>query len=65
MRKLILLSSLFFCCTICFAQSGELDPSFGNEGIVKTDMGAPFNYSNFGKQVLIQADGSMYLIEVR
>ena len=62
MRKLILLSSLFSCCTICFAQSGELDPSFGNHGIVTTDMDSAVNYSNVGKQVLLESNGSIYIV---
>src|SRR6476619_5087035 len=62
MRKLILLCSLCFCFLICVSQSGELDPGFGDKGIVTTDMDSAFNYSNFGKEVLVQPDGSMFLI---
>ncbi len=40
----------------------ELDPSFGNHGIVKTDMGAPFNNNSIGRQVLVQPGGSIYII---
>jgi uncharacterized delta-60 repeat protein len=60
--KLILLSLLFSYATICTAQSGELDPSFGNHGIVKTDMGSPFDNNSVGRQVLTQPGGSIYII---
>jgi uncharacterized delta-60 repeat protein len=62
MRKFISLSSLFFCTTFCFAQSGKLDPSFGNHGIAATDMGAPFNNNSVGRQALMQPGGSIYII---
>ena len=61
MRKLILFN-LLFSCGICFAQEGALDPAFGDGGIVKTRVGSAFNYSNFGEQVLVQPDGSMFLV---
>lgn len=62
MKKIILLT-LFFCCLqIIYAQPGSLDPSFGNNGIVKTDIGSPYNYANSGKKVLVHTDGSMYFI---
>ena len=61
MRKIILFNFLF-SCTICFAQEGALDPAFGSQGIVKTRIGSAFNYSNFGEQVLVQSDGSMFLV---
>ena len=62
MGKLILLSLLLFCSAFCFAQSGTLDPSFGNQGIVTTDMGAPFNNHSAGRQVLMQPGGSIYIL---
>jgi uncharacterized delta-60 repeat protein len=60
--KLILLSLLFLYSALCFAQSGELDPSFGNQGIVKMDMGSPFDNNSIGRQTLIQPDGNIYII---
>lgn len=61
--KTILLS-LVFIATVMYgaAQSGQLDPSFGKNGIVKTDIGTLFNYHNYGNHVLVQPDGSMYFI---
>ncbi|MEP7109991.1 MAG: hypothetical protein ABI760_18495, partial [Ferruginibacter sp.] len=61
--KIILFSLVFFCClNFGHAQSGELDPSFGNKGIVTTNMGSNFNYRSMGRQVLLLPDGSMYLV---
>ncbi|MEP7143351.1 MAG: T9SS type A sorting domain-containing protein [Ferruginibacter sp.] len=61
--KKTLLSFLFFCClTLSYAQSGVPDPSFGNRGIIKTDMGSPFNYNSSARQVLIGPGGSIYII---
>ncbi|MEP6594442.1 MAG: T9SS type A sorting domain-containing protein [Ginsengibacter sp.] len=65
MKRIVLLSSIFFyCIKISHAQSGELDPSFGTKGIVKTDFGFiyDYNYSTSGRQVLLQPDGSMYIL---
>ena len=62
MPKFFLLSSLILCSTLCFGQSGELDPSFGNQGIVKTDMGSPFDNNSAGRQVLVQPDGNIYIL---
>ena len=61
MKSLLLFLVLFFV-KAAYAQPGKLDPSFGMNGIVKTDIGSAFNYSSNGKQVLLQHDGSMYLI---
>jgi uncharacterized delta-60 repeat protein len=63
MKKLILLSTVFCCSVkISCSQAGQPDPTFGNKGIVKTDLGSPYNYSNTGKQVLVQPDGSIYMV---
>ncbi|MEO8961507.1 MAG: hypothetical protein ABI325_06485, partial [Ginsengibacter sp.] len=63
MKQLFTLSVLLFSFfQIAFSQQILLDPSFGDNGIVKTDMGSPFNYSNIGKQVLVQSDGSIYMV---
>jgi uncharacterized delta-60 repeat protein len=62
MKKFILISSLFFSYGFCIAQPGNLDASFGNHGIVKTDMGSPFDKNSLGRQVLIQPGGSIYII---
>ena len=62
MRKFITLSSLIFCSFHSFAQPGQLDPSFGNHGFVKTDIGAVYDYNNGGKQVLTGPGGSIYIL---
>lgn len=64
MIKLILLAAVLFCILLntTYAQSGDLDPSFGIHGIVKTNMGAHFDYNNTGKQVLIRPDSSIYIL---
>lgn len=63
MKKLILLTALFyFACKSANAQPGRPDPSFGNNGIVKADLGADFNYSTEARQVLIGPDKGMYII---
>ncbi|MEP6948667.1 MAG: T9SS type A sorting domain-containing protein [Ginsengibacter sp.] len=62
MPKLIFLSLVLFYSTRCFAQPGELDPAFGNQGIVKADLGSPFDNNSVGRQVLIQPDRSLYII---
>lgn len=65
MKRIILLSTIFlYWFKTSNAQSGELDPSFGVKGIVKTDFGFiyDYNYATSGKQVLLQSDGSMYIL---
>src|SRR5450432_2225982 len=66
MKKNILLTglvSLFLCLsTIAFSQTSLLDPSFGIKGIVKADMDSAYNYAAYGRQVLVQSDGSIYLV---
>src|SRR5205809_407010 len=63
MKKIVLLSAVFFCyLNFGYSQSGELDPSFGNKGIAKSDMGEPYNNGSSARQVLITPDGSMYII---
>src|SRR5687768_12631196 len=63
MRKLILHTTLFiYAITPGYAQPGELDPLFGIKGIVKTDIGFPFDYRSEGRQVLTGPGGSIYII---
>lgn len=63
MRKLILLTSLFiFCFKTGHTQPGALDFSFGSKGIVRTDLGSNVTLPSIGKQVLLQSNGSMYVI---
>jgi len=60
MKKIVLLSSIFFCY-LNFSYS-QLDPSFGNKGIVKTDMGSHFDNGSAARQVLLTPNGSLYVI---
>src|SRR5687768_4648581 len=63
MKKFIFLSTIIFCCCkICEAQPGELDSLFAANGIATTDLGTSVNYNSYGRQVLLQADGGMYVI---
>ncbi len=67
MKKIVLLTTVLLCCLqFSYAQhAGDLDPSFGTEGIVRTSIGSRFDVPATGKQVLLQPDGSIYvLIEV-
>ncbi len=62
MKKILLSLVLFSCLDIINAQTSLLDPSFGNNGLVTADLGTNFNYSNYGKQVLVQPNGSIYFV---
>lgn len=53
---------LICCLNIGKAQSGQLDPAFGNQGVVSSDLGAHYNYPNEARQVLCQPDGSIYIV---
>ena len=61
MNKILLCASLFFCFKYGHTQSGLPDPSFGKNGIVTTDMGIQFKYTNSARQVLVTPDGSIYV----
>lgn len=63
MKNLILLFTLFLSLSqIGYSQPGEVDTSFIPNGIVKSDLGAKFEYVYVQKQVLEQPDGSMYVM---
>ena len=63
MKKLLLLTTLFvYCFKIGYSQPGSPDPSFGKNGIVRTDIGSGVGYSSMTRQVLLLSDGSMYVI---
>ena len=59
-----ILTSIFsvFLLVLSYAQTGALDQSFGEKGIVRTDMGSPANFKYTSQQVLYQPDGSFYFI---
>lgn len=61
MKKIFLLITLlFFYSKLIHAQAGQLDSMFGENGIIKTDLGSNYDYELLGKQVLLQKDGSIY-----
>ena len=65
MKKIILLSTIFFyCLQFCIAQSGQHDASFGTNGVVTADLGKNYYYPQYDPvtQVLLQPDGSMYVL---
>ncbi len=62
MLKLTLLALFIACAVFSFAQSGELDPSFGNHGYVTADIGSHYDYNSVGRQVFAAPDGGMYII---
>ncbi len=62
MKKYFLLPALLITCITSINAQSLLDPTFGINGILKTNIGAPFNYNNDGKQVIVQTDGSMFFV---
>jgi len=65
MKKILLLTVTFFCfLNLINAQAGQLDSSFGNNGVVKTDLGDSYRHGSPGaKQILSLPDGSFYIIQ--
>ena len=62
MKKTILLIALLFSCVkLIYAQPGQLDSLFGDNGIIKTDLGANYDYELLGRQVLLR-DSSIFSI---
>lgn len=63
MKTGTLLSTLiFFCFTTAFTQSGILDPSFGTNGIVRANFGAPVPQWSSARQTLEASDKNLYII---
>ena len=65
MKKILLFSLLVGLLNSGKAQDGQLDSSFGKGGIITTNIGvvdSNLNRDTEGKQVLLNPDGSMYLI---
>ena len=64
MKKILLLTAVFFCFKIIsHAQPGEIDSSFGTNGIVRADLGERVeNVHVYGRQVLLLPDRSIYII---
>ena len=64
MKKIFLLAAtIFYFSNFINAQAGQLDPSFGTNGIVKTDIGANYHYTTSpASQILPLLNGSMYVL---
>ena len=65
MKKIFLLTATVFCFSnLINAQPGRLDPTFGNNGIVKTDLGKGYAYGTYAvSKILSQSDGSMFVVQ--
>lgn len=63
MKNTILLTIVFFLIsTISYTQFGGLDSSFGKKGIVKSNLGKPYNYGVTRKDILVTPDGAFYSV---
>ena len=62
MKKYILAIAALISYSTLFAQIGNLDPSFGNHGLVQTDFSTGTVYGNDCRRILINPDGSFYLV---
>ena len=63
MKNLLLLIALFFLFQkTSYSQAGELDSTFGKNGIVKADLGTTFQYTSIPRQVLNAPDGTLYTV---
>jgi uncharacterized delta-60 repeat protein len=61
MKRNFLLSVLFIL-SVTITNAQLPDPSFGRNGVVRTDMGSSFNSTSAGRQVLYNSDGSIYIV---
>ena len=63
MKKFILLTAIIFCCfKLGYSQSGQLDPSFGINGIVKTDIGFKITNTSYIRNLFFGANGRFYVL---
>ena len=62
MKNFIFLIATFFLFQKAYCQAGELDSSFGKNGIVKSNLGSTFDYNSIPKQVLEAPDGSLFTV---
>jgi len=63
-KKLLLATTIFGFLNLTNAQPGQLDPSFGNHGIVTTNLGKDYSYNTaMAIQLLLQSDGSINAIQ--
>jgi hypothetical protein len=55
MKKTVVLVTVFICFLITgYCQAGEPDSTFGSNGIVRTDVGAKYDYGSNAVQILSQ-----------
>ncbi len=64
MKKIFLLAATIFVFSdFINAQAGQLDPSFGNHGIVTANLGKDYIYpASVVTHILLQSDGSIYVL---
>lgn len=63
MKKItFLISAFFFCINISYTQPGNLDPAFGTNGIVKSNLGTNYDYGLNMKQIVLRPDGDIHII---
>ena len=63
MKTLVILSLVFLCFfETIYSQAGKLDPLFGYNGIVKTNIGSSYHYESKAKKVLLDPNGSIYYL---
>ncbi|MEO6218975.1 MAG: T9SS type A sorting domain-containing protein [Ginsengibacter sp.] len=63
MRALLLIYFIIFLSFNSHSQSGQLDPTFGDKGIITLSTGAAYkNFNSSATQVLAQSDGSLILL---
>jgi len=63
MKNLIfLIVTFFFFSQYTYSQAGELDSTFGKNGIVKANLGTIFQYTSTPRQVLNTPDGALYTV---
>ncbi len=63
MKKLFTLFVTLCFWANTFGQAGQPDPLFGNNGVVKADLGlASISVAARGDQVITQADGTIYIV---
>ncbi|HEY0678177.1 MAG TPA: delta-60 repeat domain-containing protein, partial [Chitinophagaceae bacterium] len=62
MRKILASLILALICHASFGQAGSLDPSFGDNGIVRNNFVLSNTSGNTCRQILLHPDGSFYLV---
>src|ERR1051325_8513106 len=62
MKKLLLFLAGSTLLMQAYSQVGNLDPTFGNNGLVTTRVSDGFPTSKTAKQVLVQSDGKLLVV---